>query len=56
MAEEKTGVCPLCGGRVFWQPVSHIFVCENCKQAYARDKWVYIKGGEELLEESEEAK
>ena len=55
MSNEKTGVCPLCGGRVFWFPVSRIFACEGCRQEYARNKWPYIKGGKELLEESEAA-
>ncbi len=26
--------CPLCGCRLIWMPVSHIFVCESCKQSF----------------------
>lgn len=36
-------VCPLCGGRLFWMPVSHIYACEHCKQSYSERNGVYMK-------------
>ena len=36
-------VCPLCGRRLFWMPVSHIYACEHCQQSYSERNGVYMK-------------
>ena len=36
MSEVEVRICPLCGGRVFWMPVSLLWVCEHCKNTFNR--------------------
>ena len=36
MSEDEVRICPLCGGRVFWMPVSLLWVCEHCKNTFNR--------------------
>ena len=33
---DETKTCPLCGGRVFWFPVSNYWGCERCKNTFNR--------------------
>ena len=33
---DETKTCPLCGGRVFWFPVSNYWGCEHCKNTFNR--------------------
>lgn len=36
-------VCPLCGGRLFWMPVSLIYACEHCKQSFSQGSGIYLR-------------
>ena len=33
---DEIKICPLCGGRVFWFPISNYWGCENCKNTFNR--------------------
>jgi len=35
--------CPLCGCRLIWLPVSHIFVCESCEQSFNEKAEAYLR-------------
>lgn len=35
--------CPLCGCRLLWFPVSHIFVCESCEQSFNEKAEAYLR-------------
>lgn len=33
---DEIKICPLCGGRVFWFPISNYWGCEHCKNVFNR--------------------
>lgn len=35
--------CPLCGCGLIWLPVSHVFVCESCKQSFNERAEFYLR-------------
>lgn len=42
-SEEDDFYCPLCGCNLLWMPVSHIFVCEHCKESFSESAKCYLR-------------
>lgn len=49
-SEEDDFYCPLCGCNLLWMPVSHIFVCEHCKESFSESAKYYLRKKEDATE------
>lgn len=41
--------CPICGTKLLWMPVSHIFVCEGCKETFSENAKFYLHNYDEYI-------
>ena len=35
-------ICPICGAKMIWLPLSNIFACDYCQQSIAKDAKYYL--------------